>query len=80
MRKTPQEIILNQFISNATIDVLCNIYNIDRYHAVRYALDNDEFRANVADRLAEVIEREVEELIASTDILEHQKLGVKDEQ
>ncbi len=65
------EIALRRLVIEETLDSMSNVYKIPRIICKHYM--TLEFMDNVMDQVDEAIVREIEEFVASTDILKHQK-------
>ncbi len=74
VEEVPSEIFIREYATDEIVDMLFNVYKIDKSVAISYIKDTNEFMDNVMDRIDEAIIREVEELVSATNILQHQKI------
>ncbi len=70
--KTPEE-TARDYATAEVIDMLFNVYKVDKRVGIHYAMNTNEFMDNVMDRIDEAMVREVEEFVSSSDILKYQK-------
>jgi len=70
----PEEVARN-YATGEVIRTLVEAYNIPKNVATSYTLANTEFMDNVMDAMEKALVQEIEEFVASTDILSHQGAG-----
>jgi len=71
----PPELVARNYATGEVIDTLVNTYKIPKNVATNYVLKSSEFMDNVMDAIEDAMVQELEEFVASTDILSHQGAG-----